>query len=72
MLGADASDFVLSGGGGTTVNTVSIDNISFAPNITFNGDTDRESVVEAIREEYPEFLDMLEEWFAERGVTTYA
>lgn len=72
MLGADASDFMLSGGGGTTVNTVSIDNISFAPNITFNGDTDRESVVEAIREEYPEFLDMLEEWFAERGVTTYA
>lgn len=72
MLGADASDFVLSGGGGTTVNTVSIDNISFAPNITFNVDTDRESVVEAIREEYPEFLDMLEEWFAERGVTTYA
>lgn len=72
MLGADASDFVLSGGGGTTVNTVAIDNISFAPNITFNGDTDRESVVDAIREEYPEFLDMLEEWFAERGVTTYA
>lgn len=72
MLGADASDFVLSGGGGATVNTVAIDNISFAPNITFNGDTDRESVVDAIREEYPEFLDMLEEWFAERGVTTYA
>lgn len=71
MLGADASDFVLSGSIGGTTQSVNIDNISFAPNITFSGKTDRESVVQAIREEYPEFLDMLEEWFTERGILAY-
>lgn len=71
MLGADASDFVLSGSIGGTTQSVNIDNISFAPNITFSGKTDRESVVQAIRAEYPEFLDMLEEWFTERGILDY-
>lgn len=71
MLGADASDFVLSGSIGGTTQSVNIDNISFAPNITFSGKTDRESIVQAIRAEYPEFLDMLEEWFTERGILAY-
>ena len=71
MLGADASDYTLesSGSGGTSVN---LGGISFAPNITINGSADKENIMQAIEDEYPEFIDMLEEWFAKRGVTAYA
>ena len=69
MLGADASDYTLgSSGGGTSVN---LGGISFAPNITISGHADKESIMEAIEEEYPEFIDMLEEWFTKRGVAVY-
>ena len=69
MLGADASDYSLgSSGGGTSVN---LGGISFAPNITISGHADKESIMEAIEEEYPEFIDMLEEWFTRRGVAVY-
>ena len=70
MLGADVSDYTLgSSGSGASVN---LGGISFAPNITINGNADKASIMEAIEEEYPEFIDMLEEWFASRGVTVYA
>ena len=69
MLGADVSDYTLgSSGGGTSVN---LGGISFAPNITISGHADKESIMEAIEEEYPEFIDMLEEWFTKRGVAVY-
>lgn len=70
MLGADVSDYTLgSSGSGASVN---LGGISFAPNITITGNADKASIMEAIEEEYPEFIDMLEEWFATRGVTVYA
>ncbi len=69
MLGADVSDYTLgASGGGTSVN---LGGISFAPNITITGNADKDSIMEAIEEEYPEFIDMLEEWFSRRGVTVY-
>ena len=69
MLGADASDYFLGGGGGSQVD---FGGVTFAPNITVNGKTDKESIMEAIEAEYPEFLDMLEEYFMQRSVTVYA
>ena len=70
MLGADASDYMLGGSGGGA--SVSLGGVSFAPNITINGSADKASIMEAIEEEYPEFIDMLEEWLTSRGVTVYA
>ena len=73
MLGATAEDagFELSGeSGGDTI--IDMGGITFAPNITFSGKADKESVIKAIEEEYPEFLDMLERWLIERGATVYA
>lgn len=68
MLGA--SDISLSeGSGGDSYN---LGGVTFAPQITVTGMADKQSIMEAIRDEYPEFLDMLEEWFVERGRTTYA
>lgn len=73
MLGATAEDagFELSGepGGGTIID---MGGVTFAPNIQFSGKADKESVIKAIEDEYPEFLDMLENWLIERGVTVYA
>lgn len=58
-----------SGGGGIYLD---MGGVTFAPHIEINGDAKKQDIIEAIREEYPEFLDLLEEWFAERGVTVYA
>lgn len=70
MLGADASDFFLgSGGGGTTID---MGGVTFAPNITISGNADKNTIMQAIEEEYPEFLDMLEEFLVERGRLVYA
>lgn len=70
MLGADDSDFHLGGssGGGS----VSLGGITFAPNITITGRADKGTIMEAIEEEYPEFIDMLDEYLMSRGVTVYA
>ena len=70
MLGADIADYTL--GSSSDGGSVNLGGITFAPNITITGNADKESIMEAIEEEYPEFIDMLESWFAKRGVTTYA
>lgn len=69
MLGADASDFFLGGNSGGAY--YDMGGVSFSPNIVVHGNTDKESIMEAIEEEYPEFLDMLEKWLSERGKPVY-
>lgn len=70
ILRATDEDFSLSGApGGTTV--IDMGGVTFAPNVSITGKADKESVIKAIRDEYPEFLDMLEEWLYERGLTVY-
>lgn len=73
LLGATADDagFALTGeAGGDTV--IDMGGVTFAPNINITGKADKDSVVKAIQDEYPEFLDMLEGWLLERGVHVYA
>lgn len=71
MLNADYSDFALGGGSGSSV-TIDMGGITFAPNITVTGHADKGTIMKAIEDEYPEFLDMLEEFLAERGALVYA
>lgn len=70
MLGADSSDFSLDGetGGGSYYD---MSGISFAPQIIVQGNADKRTIMEAIEEEYPEFIDFLEEWLAGRGKPVY-
>ena len=68
MLGASASDFNL---GGSSSSSVNFGGITFAPKITVTGRADKDSIMAAIEEEYPEFMDMLDEYFMSRGVTVY-
>ena len=70
MLGASASDFSLGGSGGGA--TIDMGGVTFAPNITVTGHADKDSIMEAIEAEYPEFLDLLEQWLFERGRVAYA
>lgn len=69
MLGADYSDYDLGGGSSNT--SYDMGGVTFAPNITVTGNADKQSIMEAIEEEYPEFIDMLEAWFAGRGEPVY-
>lgn len=70
MLGADYSDYTLGGTGGGSY--VDFGGVNFAPNVIVKGNADKESIMEAIEAEYPEFLDMLEEFIMQRRVTVYA
>lgn len=70
MLGADLSDFALGGSGSGT--SIDMGGVTFAPNITVTGSANKESIMEAIEAEYPEFIDMLEEWLMGRRKPVYA
>lgn len=71
MLGVDSSDFFLGVGGGTGT-TIDLGGVTFAPNITITGNASKSDIIKAIEDEYPEFLDMLEEYLIERGNVVYA
>lgn len=70
MLGADTAGYSLgnSDGSGTVVD---LGGVTFAPNITVQGNADKNDIIQAIREEYPEFMDMLEEFLSGRGDFVY-
>lgn len=51
--------------------TVSIGEINFSPKIEITGNADKENIMAAIEAEYPEFIDLLERWFEERGYFAY-
>lgn len=69
MLGAEYSDYSLGGGSGGQY--IDVGGVSFSPNITVQGNADKQSIMEAIEAEYPEFMDMLDEYFARKGVAVY-
>lgn len=68
LLGATADDAGFSLSGTSSGAVVDMGGVTFAPNITIGGKADKESVIKAIEDEYPEFLDMLERWLFERGL----
>lgn len=71
MLGADEDGTLFSLSGGSSGGDVNLGGVTFAPNITVTGQADKESIMDAIEAEYPEFIDMLEAWFAGRGKPVY-
>ena len=70
MLGALPEGVSVLESGGDS-NSVSIRQIVFSPKIEITGNADKESIIAAIRAEYPEFIDLLERWFMERGYFAY-
>ena len=72
MLGATSDDagYGMLGGTTTTNNGVTI-TAPFAPQVHVEGNAEKSSIIQAIRDEYPEFLDMLEEFLEEREGLAY-
>lgn len=69
MLGVDPTYSLSGSTGGSYTN---LGGVTFAPNITVQGDAKKQDIIEAIRAAYPEFLDMLDEMLAEREEAVYA
>lgn len=71
MLGADSSDYSLATDSGSGQTTVEIGEINFSPKIEITGTADKADIMAAIEAEYPEFTDMLDRYFEERGYFAY-
>lgn len=69
MLGADYSDYSLGGDSGGVY--YDLGGVVFAPNINISGNADRRTIMDAIEDEYPEFLDFLDEYLMGRGKPVY-
>lgn len=69
MLGADDA-FALTGE--TSGTYVDLGGVNFSPNIVVKGNAKKDDIIAAIRESYPEFMDMLDELISEREETVYA
>lgn len=70
MLGVEESSFSLSGGSSSAY--VDLGGVTFSPNIVVKGNAKKDDIIAAIRESYPEFLDLLDELISEREETVYA
>lgn len=69
LLGVDYDSLSLGTGGYST--STNVGGVTFAPNITINGDAKKQDIIDAIRATYPEFMDLLEEALSDRKVGAY-
>lgn len=70
LLGVDYDSLSLGIGGYSS--TTDVGGITFAPNITVTGNAQKQDIIDAIRETYPEFMDLIDEVLADREVGAYA
>lgn len=70
MLGVDDADYYLSGGSGSSTR-IDLGGVAFSPKIEIKGNANKDDVLEAIEEAYPDFLDMLEDYLLKRGAAVY-
>lgn len=69
-LGADASDYSISGtSSGDTI--IDLGGVEFSPNIIVKGNANKDDIVAAIEEAYPEFMDMLEKLLSRKGAYSF-
>jgi len=75
MLGVDSDgiDDLVTGNttNNSSVTEYNLGGVTFAPNVNVAGGSDKQSVIEGIREAEKEFFDMLDEWWNGRGDDDY-
>lgn len=73
LLGVDSTLLDLITGGTTSGSTtqISLGGVSFNPSITINGNATKEDVIAAIREEEPEFFDLLDRYIEMKEQEAY-
>lgn len=69
LLGVDYDR--LSLGSGSYSSSTNVGGVTFAPNITINGDAKKQDIIDAIRDTYPEFMDLIEDVLADRRLGAY-
>lgn len=69
LLGADYTDYLSADS--SSGDYYDLSGVTFAPNITIQGNADKKSIMEAIEEEYPEFVDFLDEYLRSRRAPAY-
>lgn len=69
LLGADYTDYLSADS--SSGDYYDLSGVTFAPNITIQGNADKKSIMEAIEEEYPEFIDFLDEYLRSRREPAY-
>lgn len=69
LLGVDYDRLSLSGGSYST--STNVGGVTFAPNITITGDAKKQDIIDAIRDTYPEFMDLIEEVLSDRRLGAY-
>ena len=69
LLGVDYDRLSLSGGSYSA--STNVGGVTFAPNITITGDTKKQDIIDAIRDTYPEFMDLIEDVLADRRLGAY-
>lgn len=72
MLGVEEASPLSVGSSGSTSSSTVIESVNFAPNITITGNANKQDIIVAIRETYPEFMDLIDEVLADREVGAYA
>lgn len=72
MLGVEEASPLFVGSSGSASSSTVIESVNFAPNITITGNADKQDIIAAIRETYPEFMDLIDEVLADREVGAYA
>lgn len=72
MLGVEEASPLSVGSSGSAASSTVIESVNFAPNITITGNADKQDIISAIRETYPEFMDLIDEVLADREVGAYA
>ena len=72
MLGVEEASPLSVGSSGSTSSSTVIESVNFAPNITITGNANKQDIIAAIRETYPEFMDLIDEVLADREVGAYA
>ena len=73
LLGVDSKliDLITGGASTSQMTEISLGGVSFNPSITINGNATKEDVIAAIREEEPEFFDLLDRYLAAKGRESY-
>lgn len=73
LLGVDSTliDLITGGASTSQMTEISLGGVSFNPSITINGNATKEDVIAAIREEEPEFFDLLDRYLAAKGRESY-
>ena len=72
MLGVEEASPLSVGSSGSASSSTVIESVNFSPNITITGNANKQDIIAAIRETYPEFMDLIDEVLADREVGAYA